>query len=263
MIEAYIDSNHASADLYKLNRAVFDNKYQIVEEILGDVPELINTIIKPIYESPLANALKRKEIDYRMLEILVQHGVSFNYPINHHRMLPLELGAKMRNRGLCEFLITHQAAVTPLVAHYLLANTSNIDYLTLKGIQTAYQIIKLLGGLEMVCNMKDEEGLSFKSNAMQCMLINSSGGTLAYDFLELLKLEEAADLGRTPAIKMGYKNSLKERIESISQHYRDKAKIDEQTLRHSIDYSFFTGADIIPQRKVVRHDNSEGSLKIR
>ncbi|KTD23823.1 ankyrin repeat-containing protein [Legionella lansingensis] len=239
--------------LYLLNQAVSKGEYETVKGILIANPELINQYTPPTYESPLAIVLNKKHIDYNMLEILVAHQVTFDYPVNHHHELPFELACKNLDVKLCQFLLAHHALISERASHFLLMHSTDIRYLTENKIKNACEIIKLMGGLQAVSSNKDSEGKSFKEQARKSQLINRFGGVLKYDYMQLLEaIYPIVDSPNNVVADVADNHStqFKNLISTIEDKYAAKEAYDRDNLKDSIHLFFMTGGELPPLRRV-------------
>lgn len=242
----------ASTELHALNKAVSKSDYETVNNILDKNPELLNQYVPPTYESPLAIVLNKKHIDYKMLEILVDHGVTFDYPVNHHKELPIELACKNQDLQLCRFLIEHGAFVSGRAPHFLLVHSTDIRYLSENKIKNVCQIIQLMGGIEAVSSTTDTEGKTFAEQATNSQLINRFGGIVKYDYMRLLLNAYVAPNAKSTG-KLGIL------IEEVTDKYTLKEQYDRDNLKDSIKLFYMTGSELIPSRKIPDHPTDEMS----
>ncbi|HAZ7572024.1 ankyrin repeat domain-containing protein [Legionella sp. PATHC032] len=242
----------ASAELRELMKAVSEGHYETVNTILDKDPELVNQYVPPTYDSPLARVLNKKHIDYKMLDILVEHHVDFNYPINHHKETPIELACKNQDLQLFKYLVQHNASISERAPHFLLVNSTNIKYLTEDKIKNTCEIIKLMGGLEAVSSKCDAEGNRFGEQARKSQLINRLGGIVKYDYMQLLEsvYSTVAGEGLDDSIITVLFGRLKNQLLIIKNQYNSKETYDQQNLKDSISLFFMTGGEIPPLRKV-------------
>lgn len=240
----------ASTELHALNKAVSKSDYETVNNLLDKNPELVNQYVPPTYESPLALVLNKKHIDYKMLEILVTHGVAFDYPVNHHKELPIELACKNHDLQLCRFLMNHGAFISGRAPHFLLVHSTDIKYLSENKIKNAYQIIQLMGGIEVVSLTTDSEGKTFAERAINSQLINRFGGIVRYDYMRLLLAANVAPNAKSTG-KLGVL------IEEITDKYTAKEQYDRDNLKDSISLFYMTGSELIPSRKIPDHPTDE------
>lgn len=254
----------ASAELRELMKAVSEGHYETVNTILSKDPELVNQYVLPTYDSPLSRVLNKKQIDYKMLDILVEHHVDFDYPVNHHKETPIELACKNQDPQLVKYLVEHNAPISEQAPHFLLVNSTNIKYLTENKIKNVCEIIKLMGGLEAVSSKCDAEGNRFEEQARKSRLVNRFGGIVKYDYMQLLQsiyptvAREELDAS---AITVHF-GRLRNQLLVIKNQYNSKETYDQQNLKDSISLFFMSGGEVPPLRKVPENRVEETGIDI-
>ncbi|HIG0327945.1 TPA: Dot/Icm T4SS effector AnkJ/LegA11 [Legionella pneumophila] len=250
----------ASSELRELMKAVSEGHYETVNTILDKDPELVNQYVPPTYDSPLARVLNKKHIDYKMFDILVEHHVDFDYPVNHHKETPIELACKNQDIQLFKYLVQHNAPISERAPHFLLVNSTNIKYLTEDKIKNTCEIIKLMGGLEAVSSKCDAEGNRFEEQARKSQLVNRFGGIVKYDYMQLLRsvypiVDREVD---TPTINASTEK-LTNLLNKIRDQHTSKEGYDQRNLKDSITLFFMTGGEVPPSRKVSESHDEETS----
>ncbi|MCW8472042.1 hypothetical protein OQJ19_15525 [Fluoribacter gormanii] len=234
----YVKHNSVEPEFYTLVDAVYNNLYEQAEEMLILHPNFINTIIIPTKQSPLSTVLSKKTIDFTMLNILVNHGVEFTYPINAMGDFALDQACRSRDLHLLSYLVAHDVSISGAAVHKLLYKARDIRTINTKDIKLLVSIIHQLGGLAEVAEMKDEQGRTFKAKAERINLSNESYGTLRYNLWSLLNLadNQVPDrAGLNDANKI-----LDEEIAAITHRYYEKENADF-SLGNSITSLFGSG----------------------
>ncbi|KTD06369.1 ankyrin repeat-containing protein [Legionella gratiana] len=239
----YIKNNVIEPIFLNLLEAVYNSSYQEVDESLKNKPNFINRIVTPTNQSLLSTLFSKKTIDYTMLDILLKHGVLFTYSINTSGDLPDDHACKIRDLFLLKYLVRHGVSISESAVHKLLIKAKKIETVNVEEIFRLYYLINQLGGMSKVADMKDEEGLTFKTKAMQIGLINDAYGILRYDLWHLLILAEQIQLD----LNENATKSLTNEIDLINVRYHDKNKLDLSSLGTSL-YSLFnsSGSSIAP-----------------
>lgn len=247
-----IEMKIASSELRELMKAVSEGHYETVNTILTKDPELVNQHLPPTYDSPLARVLNKRHIDYKMLDILVEHHVNFDYPVNHHKETPIELACKNQDPELFKYLVERNAPISEQAPHFLLVNSTNIKYLTEDKIKNTCEIIKLMGGMEAVTSKCDVDGNRFEEQARKSQLVNRFGGILRYDYMQLLQSVYPTVAGEEldASAATAHFGRLKNQLLVIKNQYDSKETYDQQNLKDSINLFFMTGSEVPPLRKV-------------
>lgn len=243
---------HATSKMYLLNEAVKKNNPEEIERLLTEDPELINCISLPLYQCALYQILEDhgdvKTINYELLNLLVKHGVTFDYPCTMDGDTPLEVACKNQNLPLCQFLMQHNAPVTHKACHYLLEHTTQVHYLTHDSIQIVCSIIELLGGIDKVAATTDSEGTTFREKAEHSELLNYEGYGLPYNYMSLLRQKTLSN-----KIDNGFKSFLttpitpsplfEAQLESLRSKYQSE-------LSSSTSHFYTHGNSFIATRKI-------------
>ena len=284
----YITNNATTLKLKELHDAVYSDNLKKVDEIANLYPQLVNTVVTPIYTSVLSRAILKNHINYAMLELLLKHHVDLNIFVGADKMTPLDIASKNRDLKLCSFLINNKAVISPLTPHYLLSFATEVTYLNLENIKTLHQVIMLFGGLDHIAKMKNGNNESFKDCAKNSRLQNKFGGSMKYDLWNLLKLTQEVVLEEylykqsqqtiysmineeiiaplSSIVMSYYLNSssyeLDTQLEHLVNQFSKKTKTDQQKLGQS--YSFFKMGDkIIPEylvpRNIVQNNDVESA----
>lgn len=243
----YIENNDVEPIFLNLTAAVYNSSYQEVDKGLDKNPDFINKVVTPTNQSLLSSLLSKKTIDYVMLNTLVKHGVSFNYPINTSDDLPVDYACKIRNMTLLAYLVQHGAPIRESAAHKLLNKAKNIGTVNFEEIILLHHLIKQLGGMSKVADIKDAQGQTFKNKAMKVSLVNEFSGILRYNLWNLLSLAEVIDLHKDSR-KDEYQaetETLRNEIALINAQYHDKANSDSSSLGSSLFVMFNTGSSPI------------------
>jgi hypothetical protein len=191
----YILDHQVSPQLQKFHKAVDKNDLKTVATLAQQYPELVNTIIEPLYESALSFIILGDNIYYQTLELLLKYRIDLNSPIGIDKQTALEIACKKRDLKLCSFLINNKVNITSLTPHYLLFLSTSSELINIKNFKIIYYIIKLLGGLNNVAAMLNDAKQSFQECATtETKLYNAFGGSFEYNFWNLLKLTEKLEL---------------------------------------------------------------------
>lgn len=240
----------ATPQMYALNEAVKKNNQEEIERLLTEDPELINCISLPLYECALFEVLEdygsAKTINYDLLNLLIKHGVTFDYPCTMDGDTPLEVACKNQNLPLCQFLMQHNAPVTNKACHYLLEHTTQVHYLTNDSIQTVCSIIELLGGIDKVAATVDTKGTTFREKAEHSRLLDCEGHGLPYNYMSLLRQKTLSN-----KIDNGFKSFLttpitpsplfEAQLESLRSKY---SEFCSSTSRYTQGNSFIAARNI-------------------